>query len=239
MGSTTRMRDKSESSKLGDQEDLKRLTAELEESHNRLQAQARELAGRNGKLFRTETRSRSVEADRRETGQSRTKYPGLKRERSLQDIDKDIETIWRELQEWTSCPRTARPRQQHLQRCQSSSWSPHLGGGLQEQFLNNKHLLTITALCPGAQRLGLVRSLPPTSVQVPERQERRSSHRRPAALPMRAPGRQAEEDREEQAARFLRPTSQVSRAGNRRAAPHHQVHQCHPARPTVTHQARG
>ena len=33
-------------------------------------------------------RSRSVEADRRETGQSRTRYPGLKRERSLQDIDK-------------------------------------------------------------------------------------------------------------------------------------------------------
>ena len=27
-----------------------------QESHNRLQAQARELAGRNGKLFRTETR---------------------------------------------------------------------------------------------------------------------------------------------------------------------------------------
>merc|ERR1712012_33599 len=102
--STTRMRDKSESSKLGDQEDLKRLTAELEESHNRLQAQARELAGRNGKLFRTETRSRSVEADRRETGQSRRRYPGLKRERSLQDIDKDIETIWRELQELDKLP---------------------------------------------------------------------------------------------------------------------------------------
>ena len=33
-------------------------------------------------------RSRSVEADRRETGQSRRRYPGLKRERSLQDIDK-------------------------------------------------------------------------------------------------------------------------------------------------------
>jgi len=99
-----RMRNKSESSKLGDQEDLKRLTAELEESHNRLQAQARELAGRNGKLFRTETRSRSVEADRRETGQGRQRYPGLKRERSLQDIDKDIETIWRELQELDKLP---------------------------------------------------------------------------------------------------------------------------------------
>ena len=64
------------------------------------------------------------------------------------------------------------------------------------------------------------------SLQVPERQERRSSHRRPAALPMRAPRRQAEEDQqEEQAARFLRPTSQVSRAGNRQVAQQHQVHQ--------------
>ena len=49
-------------------------------------------------------RSRSVEADRRETGQGRQRYPGLKRERSLQDIDKDIETIWRELQELDKLP---------------------------------------------------------------------------------------------------------------------------------------
>ena len=170
-------------------------------------------------------RSRSVEADRREIGQSRRRYPGLKRERSLQDIDKVALAHCFKYQatsrrtsrpsggscrSWTSCPRTARPRQQQLQRCPSSSWSPHLGGGLQEQLLSNKHLLTITALSRGALRRDLVRSPPPTSLQVQERQERRSSHRRPAALPMRAPGRQAEEDREEQAARFLRPTSQVS-----------------------------
>ena len=45
-----------------------------------------------------------MEADRRETGQGRPRYPGLKRERSLQDIDKDIETIWRELQELDKLP---------------------------------------------------------------------------------------------------------------------------------------
>ena len=191
-----------------------------------------------------------MEADRRETGQSRTRYPGLKRERSLQDIDKVHNTCslfknYRKIsrrtsrpsggscRSWTSCPRTARPRQQHHRPCQSSSWSAHHGGGLQEELLNNKHLLTITALCHGALRRGLVRSPPPMSLQVQERREQRSSHRRPA-LPMRAPRRQAEEDQEEQAARFLRPTSQVSRAGNRRAAPHHQVHQCHQVRPTAT-----
>ena len=144
-------------------------------------------------------RSRSVEADRRETGQSRRRYPGLKRERSLQDIDKVALAHCFKYQatsrrtsrpsggscrSWTSCPQTARPRQQHHQRCPSSSWSPHHGGGLQEELLNNKHLLTITALCQGALRRDLVRSPPPTSLQVPERQERRSSHRRPAALPM-------------------------------------------------------
>ena len=192
-----------------------------------------------------------MEADRRETGQSRTRYPGLKRERSLQDIDKVHNTCslfknYRKIsrrtsrpsggsyRSWTSCQRTARPRQQHLRPCPSSSWSPHHGGGLQEELLNNKHLLTITALCQGALRLGLVRSPPPTSLQVPERQEQRSSRRRPA-LPMRA--RRPEEDREDKAARFLRPTSQASRAGNRRAAPHHQVQQCHLARQTVTQQA--
>ena len=120
-----------------------------------------------------------MEADRRETGQSRTRYPGLKRERSLQDIDKVHNTCslfknYRKIsrrtsrpsggsyRSWTSCQRTARPRQQHLRPCPSSSWSPHHGGGLQEELLNNKHLLTITALCQGAQRRDLVRSPPPT-----------------------------------------------------------------------------
>ena len=121
-------------------------------------------------------RSRSVEADRRETGQSRTRYPGLKRERSLQDIDKVALAHCLKYQatsrrtsrpsggsyrSWTSCQRTARPRQQHLRPCPSSSWSAHHGGGLQEELLSNKHLLTITALCQGALRLGLVRLLPP------------------------------------------------------------------------------
>ena len=122
-------------------------------------------------------RGLSVEADRRETGQSRTRYPGLKRERSLQDIDKVALAHCLKYQatsrrtsrpsggscrSWTSCQRTGRPRQQHHQRCQSSSWSAHHGGGLQEELLNNKLLLTITALCRGALRLGLVRSPPPT-----------------------------------------------------------------------------
>ena len=44
-----------------------------------------------------------MEADRREA-QVRQRYPGLRRERSLQDIDKDIETIWRELQELDKLP---------------------------------------------------------------------------------------------------------------------------------------
>ena len=48
-------------------------------------------------------RSRSVDGDQR-AGVSGVHNPGsdttqVKRERSLQDIDKDIETIWRELQQ--------------------------------------------------------------------------------------------------------------------------------------------
>ena len=48
-------------------------------------------------------RSRSVDGDQR-TGATGVHNPGsdttpVKRERSLQDIDKDIETIWRELQQ--------------------------------------------------------------------------------------------------------------------------------------------
>ena len=43
------------------------------------------------------------EEDGRDT-RRRERYPGLKRERSLQDIDKDIETIWKELQELDQIP---------------------------------------------------------------------------------------------------------------------------------------
>jgi len=99
----------SQSSQTEDHEELRRVTAELEESHRKLQKQASELAGgpRHSNLVRVETRSRSVESDQRSSSESRTnqRYRSvLRRERSLQDIDKDIETIWKELQELDTLP---------------------------------------------------------------------------------------------------------------------------------------
>jgi len=57
------------------------------------------MAGRQQGLVRMETRSRSVESEQRSDTGTRARYvPVLKRERSLQDIDKDISVIWKELQ---------------------------------------------------------------------------------------------------------------------------------------------
>ena len=51
---------------------------------------------------RVDNRSRSVESGKRSNLGARpkeTSKENVKKERSLQDIDKDIETIWRELQD--------------------------------------------------------------------------------------------------------------------------------------------
>eukprot|EP00092_Neocalanus_flemingeri_P033900 GFUD01036864.1.p1 GENE.GFUD01036864.1~~GFUD01036864.1.p1 ORF type:complete len:1534 (+),score=418.92 GFUD01036864.1:96-4697(+) len=86
---------------------LQRVHAELEEARVKLTAQANSLSSGleniykpdNGKI---DARSKSLESEQRYQG-ARPKNTNqrhiFKRERSLQDIDKDIETIWKELQE--------------------------------------------------------------------------------------------------------------------------------------------
>jgi len=54
-------------------------------------------------LPRSFERSRSVESERQRSTQKQSRYKAG-RDRSLQDIDKDIETIWRELQELDKLP---------------------------------------------------------------------------------------------------------------------------------------
>jgi len=98
---SARQRNVSEQSTRGDI--LQKVHADLEEARVKLAAQANSLSsGLENLPSKGDPRSRSVEAEQRnqEARSKETKPRTLfKRERSLQDIDKDIETIWRELQE--------------------------------------------------------------------------------------------------------------------------------------------
>ena len=62
---------------------------------------------------KVDNRSQSLESERRRSLGARpkeTEKNGPKRERSLQDIDKDIETIWKELQQLDTSSETTDER---------------------------------------------------------------------------------------------------------------------------------
>lgn len=101
------------------QDCLSRVHAELEAARKQLSEQMEQMKGslpNNNVPYvgrpagHTEHRSRSVEADRqvpreqRQVQDEERRRPSFRRDRSLQDIDKDIETIWKELQELDRLP---------------------------------------------------------------------------------------------------------------------------------------
>jgi len=80
---------------------------QLEDAKQKLEEQMNRMISCDKDLKKVEPRSRSVGAESRSVG-SRTKKTSarysFRRERSLEDIDKDIATIWKELQELDQLP---------------------------------------------------------------------------------------------------------------------------------------